>query len=92
MSKEFAGRGVRFLALSVESDEDLVRSGVKKLGMQLPVGIADSDVESLGVDQVPATLFVDTGGRIVASVNGEREAAFLRRRIKELLSRTPPAR
>lgn len=81
--------GVRFLALSLEPDEALVRRALGNWGLTtLPAAVAESEtLGPLGVNQVPATLFIGSDGIIIAAANGERGEAFLRRRIKELLAR-----
>lgn len=81
--------GVRFLALSLESDETLVRDAASKWKLgALPLAVAESEaLGPLGVNQVPATLFIGSDGVIIAAANGERDARFIRRRVEELLAR-----
>ncbi len=80
---------VGFLALSLEPDEELVRAAVKKWNLpKLPIAIAESEaLGPLGVNQVPAMLFIGSDGLIVAAASGERDAEFMRRRIRALLER-----
>jgi hypothetical protein len=77
---------VGFLALSIDHNREKVRAMATRLTLRMEVATADGELLGpLGVNQVPATLFVDAEGTIVASVNGERPRAFFERRIEELL-------
>ncbi|NMO15191.1 TlpA family protein disulfide reductase [Pyxidicoccus fallax] len=89
LAAEMEGSGVKFLALSLEPDVELVRATVKKWNLpSLPIAIAESEtLGPLGVNQVPATIFIGSDGVIVAAVSGEKSGAFLRRRVQELLAR-----
>ena len=62
-----AGTPVHFLAVSLEADARRVRVAVETLKLRLPVGTAESEMLGpLQLDTVPATIFVDASGRVVA--------------------------
>ena len=82
----YESRGVGFLALSLEPDEQLVRRAAQQLGIRMRVAISkDETLGPLGVNQVPSTVFVDAEGRIVAAASGERGRGFFERRVRALL-------
>lgn len=87
MQAEYAAQGVKFLAVSIEQDQRLVEQAVKKYGLRVPVAIAGEGemMAPLGVRAVPSTIFVTPDGHIIAAATGERDRAFFRRRVKELL-------
>lgn len=87
MQREFEAEGVRFLAVSIEQDREQVEALVKRVGLSLPVAIAGEGemMAPLGVRAVPSTIFVKPDGYIIAAATGERDRAFFRRRVKELL-------
>ncbi len=73
-----APEGIRVLALSVDSDHNLVREFVLKYGITLPVSIANSPSQAmaaLGVIALPQTLYVGADGRILGSHLGQRDWA-----------------
>ncbi|HZH02918.1 MAG TPA: TlpA disulfide reductase family protein [Myxococcaceae bacterium] len=80
------GRGVGFLALSLEPDAELVRRGAEALGLKMTVATTEGEVLApLFVNQVPSTVFLDAFGRVVAAASGARGRAFLERRTRALL-------
>jgi hypothetical protein len=86
LRREYEGRGVRFLALSLEPDEQLVIDAARKLGLDMQVAIARGEtLGPLNVNQLPSTVFVSKEGTIVAAASGERKQRFLRARIEALL-------
>ena len=89
LRREFAPRGVGFLALSLEPDESLVREGARRLGLQLPLAVTRDEVLGpLGVRAVPSVAWVDASGTVRTAATGERSLAFLRRHTETLL--VPP--
>lgn len=89
MAANLKNSGVGFLALSMETDEALVRKAAKTWALSsVPIAVAESEtLGPLGVNQVPATLFIGSDGMIIAAGNGPKGEAFIRRRIAELLER-----
>jgi len=88
LRREFEPRGVRFVALSLEPDEALVRDGARKLGFQLPLAVTRDEVLGpLGVRAVPSIAWVDASGTIRTAATGERSLPFLRRHTEALLAR-----
>ncbi|MBD5804871.1 Thiol-disulfide oxidoreductase ResA [Azoarcus sp. Aa7] len=70
--------GIRVLALSVDSDHNLVREFVLKYGITLPVSIANSPSQAMvavGAVALPQTLYVGADGRILGSHLGQRDWA-----------------
>jgi len=81
-----SGTPVRFLAVSLETDTRRVRVALERLRLTLPVATAESEVlEPLGLDSVPATVFVDAAGQVVARVNGIGSRSELRAKAERLL-------
>lgn len=89
--------GIRVLALSVDSDHNLVREFVLKYGITLPVSIANSPskaMAALGAVALPQTLYVGADGTILGSHLGQRDWADPTT-VREVRSRFPvktPAR
>jgi hypothetical protein len=84
--REFEPQGIRFLALSLDADEESVRAAAKKIGIQMTVALADGELLGpLGVNKVPSTVFVNSSGFVVAAASGERNRKFFYSRAKELL-------
>jgi len=70
--------GARVVALSLDTDRNLVREFVLKYGIELPVGIATTPAtatEALGATALPLTLYVAADGRIVGRHFGQRDWA-----------------
>ncbi|MDT3670054.1 MAG: TlpA disulfide reductase family protein [Aromatoleum sp.] len=70
--------GARVVALSLDTDPNLVREFVLKYGIELPVAIAMSPgaaTEALGATALPLTLYVAADGRIVGRHFGQRDWA-----------------
>lgn len=71
-----AREGIGVVALSLDTDHNLVREFVLKYRITLPVAIArtpGSAGASLGAEALPLTLYVDAGGRIVGRHLGPRD-------------------
>jgi len=84
--REFEPRGIRFIALSLERDPDVVREAADKLGIRMRVASARSEILApLAVSEIPSTVFVREDGTIVAAASGARTLSFLRERTGELL-------
>jgi len=70
--------GARVVALSLDTDHNLVREFVLKYGIELPVAIATSPgaaTDALGATALPLTLYVAADGRIVGRHFGQRDWA-----------------
>lgn len=70
--------GASVVALSLDTDHNLVREFVLKYGIELPVGIAANPAtatEALGATALPLTLYVTADGRIVGRHFGQRDWA-----------------
>ncbi|WP_246264345.1 TlpA family protein disulfide reductase [Aromatoleum toluvorans] len=85
--------GIRVLALSVDTDHNLVREFLLKYGIKLPVSIAGSPSQAmtaLGVVALPQTLYVGADGRILGSHLGQRDWADAAT-VRDVRSRFPAA-
>ena len=61
-----AGTPLRFLAVSLDADTRHVRVAMEKLKLTLPVATAEAELLApLGLESVPATVFVDASGQVV---------------------------
>ncbi|WP_407279469.1 TlpA disulfide reductase family protein [Aromatoleum evansii] len=92
-----APEGIRVLALSVDTDHNLVREFVLKYGISMPVSIANSPSQAmaaLGVVALPHTLYVGGDGRILGSHLGQRDWAdpAVVREVRDRLGTKVPAR
>ncbi|WP_332671748.1 TlpA family protein disulfide reductase [Aromatoleum sp.] len=70
--------GARVVALSLDTDLNLVREFVLKYGIALPIGVATtpgSATDALGATALPLTLYVAPDGRIVGRHFGQRNWA-----------------
>lgn len=68
--------GVAVVALSVDTDHNLVREFVLKYGIRIPTPIATTPrqaMSALDVSALPVTLYVDADGRIVGRNIGQRD-------------------
>lgn len=68
--------GVAVVALSVDTDHNLVREFVLKYGIKIPTPIATTPrqaMSALDVSALPVTLYVDADGRIVGRNVGQRD-------------------
>ena len=81
-------KGVGFLALSLEPDVDQVRSTAERLGLRVTVATTRDEVLApLGARGVPATILVDSNGRVVGAATGARDQAFFEQVAGELAAR-----
>jgi hypothetical protein len=86
VATELVGTPLRFLAVSLESDTRRVRVAMEKLKLTLPIATAESELLGpLGLDSVPATLFIDATGRVVARINGIGSKAELKAHAERLI-------
>ncbi len=84
--KEFEPRGIRFIALSLEPDEEVARAAAERLHIRMRVAFAAGEILGpLGVNQVPSTIFVRADGTVAAAASGARKRQFLEERTRELL-------
>lgn len=84
--RAFADTDVVLVAVSVDPDVPSIRERSARFGLQAIHLVAQGEV--LGpahVGAAPSTVFVDRQGIIRAAVNGPRSAAFLKRRIRDIL-------
>jgi hypothetical protein len=87
LRSEYEARGVGFLALSLNPSEARNRRTAAELGVHMTVATAKGEVLGpLRVSTVPATVFINRQGVVVAAINGERSREFYARRLEELLA------
>jgi thiol-disulfide isomerase/thioredoxin len=68
--------GARVVALSVDSDHNLVREFVLKYGITLPIGIAlapSAATAAFGASALPLTLYFGADGRLIGRHLGQRD-------------------
>lgn len=91
LEQQYAGRGVQFVAISVDSGKDRAKIApyMKEGKLRLPVWVG-ADLGTLGRlgfgDVVPATLVLDAKGVAVGRIEGEADAADVRGYLNWLLS------
>jgi len=74
------------MAVCITQSDARVRQAVNRLGISMPVAIAQGGVlAALSVQYVPTTLFIDPDGQIVAKVTGQHSYESLRERARALL-------
>lgn len=72
-----AAQRMGFVALSLETDEQLIFDAAAKAEIDSTLAWGDEVMGPLGLKQVPSTVFLDSSAVIVASVNGEHDEATL---------------
>jgi thiol-disulfide isomerase/thioredoxin len=86
LHREFAGRGVEFLAVSVGEPADVVEQFVRERPFSYPVLIDPEDLTTteLGVYALPTVLILDRQGEIAYFEPGLSKASTLRRVLNRL--------
>jgi thiol-disulfide isomerase/thioredoxin len=101
VEQQYAGRGVEFVAISVDSRKDQAKiaryMAEEKPGLRVWVGADLDTLGRLGLGNVvPATLVLDAKGDAVGRIEGEAEEADVRGYLDWLLrgrrGKAPPAR
>lgn len=85
LHKEFASKGVRFLAISLGEPEDIVRKFVERRPYPYPVLVDPEDELSLdlGIYVLPTIMVIDRDGTIAYLEPGVSDAETLRRVLYE---------
>jgi len=85
--KEYAGRGLQVLGISMDDDEAPVRNIDRKLRLNYPVVMGDEKLgESYGgVFGLPETFLIDRTGRIRGQYDGATALEVIEREVQELL-------
>lgn len=97
MQAALAPEGIQVLALSVDTDHNLVREFVLKYRLTLPIGIAtapDQAMKAMDIVGLPSTIYLDAAGREVARHIGQRDWASpeaIAEARRHLRSRPTPA-
>jgi len=87
LQEEFAGRGVRFVGVSVDADgAEAVAPFAQRYGVNYPLVLHGRPVEALygGVSAYPTTLLIDRAGRVRFRHEGVLLAHALRSALEEL--------
>lgn len=101
LEQRYAGRGVQFVAISVDTAKDRAKVATYLREEQPGLGVwVGADLDTLGRlgfgDVVPATLVLDAKGVAVGRIEGEADEADVRGYLDWLLSgrrgKAPPAR
>jgi thiol-disulfide isomerase/thioredoxin len=90
LNDEYAARGVRFVAISVDAPKDRGKIDLflktQSIAMEVWVGGDVDWMERLGLgDVIPATLIVDQKGEVVGRIMGEAKDEDVRTRLDWLL-------
>ena len=86
--RELEGNQVSFLALSLEHDDGAVATSARRLGLAMPVAVAEGEaLGHFGLSRLPSTVLVSKDGVIVAATNGLPRRAALVKRVNDLLRR-----
>ena len=86
MAGELGPKGIGFLALSINPAVANVQSAVQRMGIHLPVAVAETEMLGpYGLKVVPSTLFVDAQGRVVEAAEGSHGRAFFAEHAQALL-------
>ncbi|MDR3358971.1 MAG: TlpA family protein disulfide reductase [Desulfovibrio sp.] len=84
--REYAGKGVIFVGLSVDEDPDKVESFIKNMGVNYPVYMAGRDITgAYRVSSIPHNAFYSKNGLLMISEPGILDNATLRMVIDKLL-------
>jgi hypothetical protein len=86
LEREYAGRGVRFIAASLDDSKSSGRIpefvAKYQVGFSVWRGATADDLDRLGLGSaVPATAFLDSEGRIVARILGQARPEEVRERL-----------
>ncbi len=86
LRKTYEDKGVGFLALTNTTDMAAVTLWSQKMGIIMPVAIAEDEVLApYGLKVFPSTLFVDKDGMVVDTQNGLGPMFIFEKRIKALI-------
>ena len=83
--RDYAGKGVQFLAANVGEDETTVRSFLKRKPVPYPVLLDPEDKVSskLGVVALPTLMIIDKKGKVVFFHTGIADGATVRKILKQ---------
>ena len=86
VAAEMAGTPVHFLAVSLDADSRRVRVAMETLKLSLPLATPEAELLApLGLESVPATIFVDASGQVVGRL-GISSRAELKAQAERLLN------
>ena len=92
LHQKWSEQGVRFLALSLEPDQQQVEQAARDFDLTMQVAIAKSEVLGpFGVNQVPSVAFLRSDGIINAVGTGLKKREWIERRLAELVQAQEPA-
>jgi len=84
--QEYKDRGVMFLGIDVQDNDDDAKEFIQKYGVTYPNGPDKSDIAlDFGMLALPETFFIDKEGQIVGKFAGAITAEQLRTFVEELL-------
>jgi hypothetical protein len=91
VAAELAGTPLHFVAVSLDADARHVRVAADTLKLTLPVATAEAELLGpLKLETVPATLFIDASGQVVARL-GVATKESLKTQAEKLLAPTATA-
>ena len=85
--REYGGRGLQVIAISMDDEEQPVRAAYQKYGLNYPVVMGDEKLGNLygGILGLPVTLLIDRHGKIRFRHQGAADFALLEREIHYLI-------
>jgi len=91
-NKEWAGKGARVVAISIDKDERNARQFVAKnnLGMTVWIDGPKGLARALNLPAVPTTYVIDRDGKVVLRISGssDKELVTVREKVEWLLANT----
>jgi thiol-disulfide isomerase/thioredoxin len=82
MKKKYEPKGVGFVALSLETDEDKIFEAAAHAEVDSQLAYGEEVMGPLGLKTLPSTVFIDSDATIVASLTGEGDAAAIEKWLK----------
>lgn len=85
--REYGGRGLQVIAISMDDEEQPVRAAYQKYGLNYPVVMGDEKLGNLygGILGLPVTLLIDRRGKIRFRHQGAADFAVIEREIQNLI-------
>lgn len=89
LSGELGGKGLVILAVAVDTPKEKVRPFMERLGITLPVFLADARTQQmLGIDRIPFSILLDREGKVAQVYAGYSAGVIedIRRRTEAMVA------